>query len=134
MQVDTTIPFSVVFTCPSQNALRVPITDPATGLVMHVNPPPDILAELGTQTYTSLVNLIAFKQRQFYNGVPKNDGWGLVRHLRMCQANEGGQYEFLKEKRESITCPTLAHYPKFKTDVLQMIADLLSEYTLTGSW
>ena len=113
----------MVFTCPSQHALRVPLTDPANGRIMHVPPPPDIIAELGTQTYTSLVNLIAFKDRMFYEGVTKNDGWNLVAHLRTCQANEGGQYEFLKEKRESITCPTLAHYPKFKTQVLQMKVD-----------
>jgi hypothetical protein len=123
MQVDTTVPFTVVFTCPALAALRIPITDPVTGNLFHVSPPMDVVSELSTQVYTSIVNLIGFEQRKFYQGVAKNNGWQLIRHLRRCQANEGGQYEFLKAKRDSIKCAQFGDYPQFKTEVLQMKDD-----------
>ena len=125
LHVDEIIPFSVVFSCPSAAALRIPVRNPANGMQMHLAPPADVLQELSTQVYTTVVNLIDYDNRTFYEGVAEYDGWELIRHLKTCQADEGGHYEMLQAQRAVLkkACPTLADYPTFRTACLQLKTD-----------
>ena len=123
--VDEIIPFTVVFTCPSAMALRIPIRNPANGVIMHFAPPADVLNELSAQIYTTVVNLIDYENRTYYQGITRDDGWELIKHLQTCQADEGGQYELLKAQRSALrkACPSLSDYPTFKTACLQLKID-----------
>ena len=125
IQVDEIIPFTVVFTCPSATALRVPVLNQANGALLHLTPPADVLNELSAQIYTTVVNLIDFENRTYYQGITRDDGWELIKHLQTCQADEGGQYEMLKAQRSTLSkaCPSLAEYPTFKTACLQLKID-----------
>ena len=85
-QINQVVPFVAVFDVPAANALRIPVVNPADGALLMMRPPPDILAELSSQIYGLLLRMIGFKNRRLYQGVPPDDGFALVRHLRTCQA------------------------------------------------
>lgn len=122
-QIDQIVPFSVVFDSPTATALRVPVLDPATGIIMMMAPPIDLLQELSSQIYGLTLRSIGYDNRKFYQGIREDDGWQLVRHLRTSQADEGGHYDLLDSQRSSLACSGFADYPAFEAAVLQLKTD-----------
>lgn len=95
----------------------------ATGLVHLLAPPTDVLAELSSQVYGLLPRKIGHADRKLYQGVPGDNGWALLRHLRNSQADEGGHYDMLDSQRQALRCDGFADYAAFKSTVLQLYSD-----------
>ena len=87
-QIDQVVPFTAVFDNATSNLIRVAVLNPATGQLLQMRPPPDVLAELSSQVYGLVLRKIGFDLRKFYQGVPADDGFALIRQLRSCQAEE----------------------------------------------
>lgn len=130
-QVDQIVYFSEVFDWPSAAQLRIPVLNPHDGQVVLIQPPFDLQRKLSAQVYGLILRLISYDNRKLYQGVPDDDGFAILRHLRVSQANEGGHFDLLDQQRSALSCNGFADYPGFKAATLQLKADF-DQAALTG--
>ena len=130
-QIDQVVHFSEVFDWPTAVLLRIPVLNPQDGQLVMTTPPYDLQRKLSAQVYGLILRLISYDNRKFYQGVPEDDGFAILRHLRVSQADEGGHYDLLDQQRSALSCNGFADYSGFKAAALQLKADF-DQAALTG--
>lgn len=124
VDIDLVVPLTVVFDFPTPEAVSipVPVAGPVGGIV-QVCPPLDVLIQLSSQIYSTILPLIQYKNRHLHEGVPEDDGWQLLRRIREAQAEEGTMFDSLQAKRDALSCNSFSDYPTFKATVQQLKSD-----------
>ena len=102
--IDQIVHFSEVFDAPTAAQLRIPVHNPPNGQLILTPPPLDLLQKLSVQVYGLVLRQISYDNRKLYQGVPEDDGFALLRHLRVSQADEGGHFDLLDQQRSALSC------------------------------
>ena len=126
LQVDVVVPYTKVFECAGPDQCFMTVPHPIQGHAPErLQVPSQICDKLAKGVYASVLNLIPYKNRRFYQGVENNDGWGLLQRLRSVTNDNGTHLDGLKSKRAKLsgTCNTLADFPIFKSELLQLVID-----------
>jgi hypothetical protein len=126
LQVDVVVPYSEVFDCSGPDQCFVTIPHPLQGYApQKLQVPLQVCEKLSRGVYTAVLGMIEYENRRFYQGVPKDDGWGLLKNLRNVTNDNGTHLEGLKAKRDKLStiCNTLDDFPTFKSEVKQLVID-----------
>jgi hypothetical protein len=123
LHVDQIVPYTVVFDVANASECTIDVPGPAGQPEVNLYVPEDVCKKLAKGVYSTILALIDYEQRQYYDGIRPDHGWSLLHHLRQLQHGEGTHISFLEAERMAITCEELKDFPLFKTTTSQLRLD-----------
>ena len=120
--ISHTIPLTVVFDFSSPAAVLCEVKL-VNGDVVPLSPPHRHLAEVSSLVYNLILPLIDRDNRKFYEGIVRDDGWGLLARIKATEADLGNYLDLLEAKRDKLACGSYTDYITFKAAVLQLKLD-----------